>query len=287
MKHFQNRKTISLVLAPITTSVLILAFLSIWTVRLGTAGIISITSVGGTFSPVTSLNLQKGLDLAKCGDEVQIEAGAILRTGAEVNEVVIRGSKMTIRTPYAHHFAIGENLKISGLSGSASSLNKNQFPVTSLPESNVAVLELGGRGSASLDGTYTNSGISVFTRGFKIKYDPAKKNCKEGNEIVITTTKKNWLPDPDMRVTPSYKPLLPTLQLVGDPLYVPLVSVSDKVAGLKFVGVSFQKIGLLDYVYYSLFDISSSTFVADESQLAQRISFDRNLFHTDHQLGNM
>ena len=282
----QNKKTISLLFAPLTTGALILAFLSIWTVRLGTAGIITITSIGGTFSPVTSSNLQKGFDLAKCGDEIQIEAGSILRTGAEVNEVVIDGSKMTIRTPYAHHFAVGESLKISGLNGTVSSLNKSQFPVTSVPEPNLAVLGLGERKSASFDGTYSNSGITVFTRGFQIKYDPAKKDCKEGTEIVITTTKKNWLPDPDMRITPSYRPLLPTLQLIGDPLYVPLVSVNDKVAGLKFVGVSFQKIGLLDYIYYSFFDISSSTTIADESQLAQRISFDRNLFHTDHQLGN-
>ena len=97
----QNKKTISLLFAPLTTGALILAFLSIWTVRLGTAGIITITSIGGTFSPVTSSNLQKGFDLAKCGDEIQIEAGSILRTGAEVNEVVIDGSKMTIRTPTA------------------------------------------------------------------------------------------------------------------------------------------------------------------------------------------
>ena len=192
----------------------------------------------------------------------------------------------TVTTQYPHHFGVGDFVLTTGLSGVLAPLNRNNYPVISTPSPNVAVIELRDRAAPALNGTYTNTGIQMFGRRFFINYDPQKKNCSEGNEITITTTKKGWLPEMDMRVTPSYRPLLPILQMVGDSSNTSLLQISDKVSGLKFVGVGFQKLGLLEYTQYTLIDVSSSYFIPDESVLPERISFDRSLFFMDHKLGN-
>ncbi len=282
LQAFKN-KTLWLILAPLLTGAAILAFLGIWFLRSGPGGVIRITSEGGTLSPVNRENLQKGLDLAKCGDEIQIEAGAFVRTGAEVASIVFNGSTMTVTTSYSHDFVVGDKLKLTGLDGTVASLNDNQFPVTEVPSLNTLTLTAV---SPILNVPYTNPGMTLFADKFLIRYDSSKKNCREGNEITITTTKKDWLPDADMRITPSYRPLIPTLQLVGDSANRALLGVEDKVAGLKFVGVGFQKIGVVPYTLYSFLEIGLSEPMAGEGDLPQRISFDRSLFYNDHQLGS-
>ena len=230
--------------------------------------------------------VQAAFDAAACGDEVQIEAGAIVRTGIDGEQVVINGSSMTVTAPYEHHFEVGDYLLTTGLSGALASLTRDNYQVTSIPAPNIVVVNIRDHASPPLNGTYTNTGIQMFGRRFFINYDPSKKNCSEGNEIVITTTKKTWLPDADMRITPSYRTLLPTLQLVGDSANNALLTIGDKVAGLKFVGIGFQKLGFLQYTHYTLIELSSTYNIPDESYLAQRISFDRTLYYTDHKLGN-
>ena len=250
------------------------------------AATITVTSSNGTFSPVNRITVQSAFDAAACGDEVQIEAGAIVRTGIEGGEITISGANMTVTAQYPHHFAVGDFVLITNLSGVLAPLTRDNYQVTSVPAPNIAVIDLRQHASTALNGTYLNTGVQMFGRRFVINYDPLKKNCSEGNEITITTTKKDWLPDADMRITPSYRPLIPTLQLVGDSSNNALLQVADKVAGLKFVGVGFQKLSFLQYTQYSFIEISSSYFITDESQLAQRIGFDRSLFYLDHKLGN-
>ena len=250
------------------------------------AATITVTSSNGTFSPVNRITVQSAFDAAACGDEVQIEAGAIVRTGIEGGEITISGANMTVTAQYPHHFAVGDFVLITNLSGVLAPLTRDNYQVTSVPAPNIAVIDLRQHASTALNGTYLNTGVQMFGRRFVINYDPLKKNCSEGNEITITTTKKDWLPDADMRITPSYRPLIPTLQLVGDSSNNALLQVADRVAGLKFVGVGFQKLSFLQYTQYSFIEISSSYFITDESQLAQRIGFDRSLFYLDHKLGN-
>ena len=197
------------------------------------AATITVTSSNGTFSPVNRTTVQSAFDAAACGDEVQIEAGAIVRTGIEGGDITIGGANMTVTAQYPHHFAAGDFVLITNLSGVLATLTRDTYQVTSIPAPNIAVIAL-KNASTALNGTYVNTGIQIFGRRFLINYDPLKKNCSEGNEITITTTKKDWLPDADMRITPSYRPLIPTLQLVGDSSNNALLQVADKVAGLKF-----------------------------------------------------
>ena len=62
---------------------------------------ITVTSSNGSFSPVNRHTVQAAFDAAACGDEVQIEAGAIVRTGIDGEQVVIDGSSMTVTAPYS------------------------------------------------------------------------------------------------------------------------------------------------------------------------------------------
>ena len=247
---------------------------------------LTVTSSNGTYSPVSRSNVQLAFNAAVCGDEIQIEAGSIARTGADVLTATISGTRLTATTPYDHNLPVGQYVRFTGLTGAAAALNRSNFLVIEVPAANTIVLNMVGFASGLYDGTYTNQGITVYSDRFVISYDPAKKNCSEGNEITITTTKKDWLPDADMRITPSYKPLLVTLQLVGDSNNNSLLLVEDKVAGLKFIGVGFQKIGILPYTLYSFLEVTSSEITTGESMLPQRISIDRSLFYNDHQLGN-
>jgi len=52
-----------------------LAFLFLALLSSAPAAVLTVTTTGGTFSPVTRANLQAAFDAAACGDEIQIEAG--------------------------------------------------------------------------------------------------------------------------------------------------------------------------------------------------------------------
>ena len=205
--------------------ILIATLLAHWKARPVYAGTITVTNSGGTFSPVSRANLQRAFDAAQCGDEIQIEAGSFVRTGGKIVNIVKAGSEAIINFPYAHGFEVGEGINISGIEGFGSGLNGGNDVVAIQSETSVKIRAAG----KATDGTYRGENANVYTTTIHFNYDPDKKSCAEGKEIVVTTTKKDWLPDADMRITPSYKPLIPTLQLVGHHFNNPLFAIHDEV----------------------------------------------------------
>ena len=257
--------------------------LSIVLISAVNAAVISVKQAGGTFSPVTRRNVVAAWNAASCGDEIQIEAGSIARTGAEVTQIVVTaGGNATITFPYAHDFITGDYLRMFGVTGAGAGLN-NAFPITAISSPTSVVANVSGLAPS---GTYINSGITVYNGWFLFEYNAAKNDCPAGNEITFTTTKKDWLPDPDMRITPMYKSLIPTIQLLGDHSNTPLVQIADRIKGLKFVGIGFQKVGLNVSILYRLIDVTISDNIPDQNTIVQRITFDRNLFYNDYLLGN-
>ena len=91
---------------------LLLFLLTLAVVPSGNAAVITIKTSGGTYSPVTRRNVQAAWTAASCGDEIQIEAGSTVRTGAEVTQVQVNGIQGTITFPYVHDFVTGDFLRV-------------------------------------------------------------------------------------------------------------------------------------------------------------------------------
>ena len=253
-----------------------------WKARPVSAGTITVTNSGGTYSPVNRANLQRALDAAQCGDEIQIEAGSFVRTGGKIINIVKSGSEATINFPYAHGLEVGEGINIHGIEGFGAGLNGGNDVIALVSDTAVKIKAAG----KATDGTYQGENANVYTTVVHFNYNADKKNCPDGREIVITTTKKDWLPDADMRITPSYKPLIPTLQLVGHHFNNPLLQIHDEVKGLKMIGIGFQKVGVNTLLASRLIDVGHSDFPQSAAQFPDRITFDRTLFYNDFILGN-
>ena len=244
--------------------------------------IITVTQTGGTYSPVTRANVQAAFAAASCGDEIQIEAGSTVRTGASVSRFDIAGGIGTITFNYNHDFAAGEYMRVVGFGGLGQGLN-SVWKVSSSPAPNQVIVDVG---NAAADGSYSGSDVTAYVNNFLLPYDPFKKECAAGNEITITSTKKDWLPDADMRITPSYKPIIPTFQMVGNSANDPLFTIDDSVKGLKLVGLGFQKVGVNTLTLSRLIETGRSFPMTSATQMPQRITFDRNLFYNDFVKGN-
>ena len=217
-----------------------LAALTCLCAAIASAAVITVTQTGGTFSPVTRANVQAALNAAACGDEIQIEAGSTVRTGASVARIDVVQGTATITFNYNHDFAVGEYMRVFGFAGNGSGLNA-VWKVSSLASANQVVTEMS---NAAADGSYTGADVTAYVTNFLLPYDPFKKECAVGNEIIVTTTKKDWLPDADMRITPSYKPMIPTFQMIGNSANDPLFTIDDSVKGVKLIGIGFQKVGV-------------------------------------------
>ena len=125
---------------------------------------------------------------------------------------------------------MGDFLRVFGVSGNGSGLNVT-VQITAIPTSATVIVNANGMAP---NGTYNNTGITVYNGWFLFEYNAAKNDCPVGSEITFTTTKKEWLPDPDMRITPMYKSLIPTIQLVGNHANTPLIQIADRIKGLKW-----------------------------------------------------
>ena len=281
-KALLKKRKLWLTLVAVLVGVALVSSIANWKARPVSAGTITVTNSGGTYSPVNRANLQRAFDSARCGDEIQIEAGSFVRTGGKIVNIVKAGSEATINFPYAHGLEVGEGFSVNGIEGFGSGLNGG-FDVIALVSDTAVKVKAAGKAT---DGTYQGANANAYTTLLHFNYDSDKKSCPEGKEIVVTTTKKDWLPDADMRITPSYKPLIPTLQLVGHHFNNPLLQIHDEVKGLKMVGVGFQKVGVNTLLSSRLIDVGHNDFPQSISQLPDRITFDRTLFYNDFVLGN-
>ena len=246
------------------------------------AAVITVTQSGGTFSPVTRTNVQSAFAAASCGDEVQIEAGTVLRTGAAISRIDVAGGIATVTFNYNHDFSVGEYMRIVGFSGAGAGLNSYR-KVAAIVSGTQVTTETG---NAAADGTYTGDDTTAYVNNFLFPYDPFKKECAVGNEITITSTKKAWLPDAEMRITPSYKSLLPTFQMIGDSSNDPLFTIDDAVKGVKIVGVGFQKVGANIFTLARMIETGRTVPMSSAAQMPQRVTFDRILFYNDFVKGN-